>query len=171
MDLKAFIRDIPDFPQPGILFRDIAPLLADPAAFAYAIDGMAKLCTGWQPQVVAGIESRGFIFGVALAGALKLPFIPLRKPGKLPGKIFRLDYDLEYGSDALEVQRGSLAAGQRAIVVDDLIATGGTAKAAGELVRQAGAELVGYGFAIELAGLAGRDRLTDAPVRSLLRYD
>lgn len=171
MDLKSFIRDIPDFPKAGILFRDISPLLGNPDAFSFAIDGLAKLCHTWQPQVVAGIESRGFIFGVALAGSLKLPFVPLRKPGKLPGETLRLAYDLEYGSDALEVQRDALAAGQRAIVVDDLIATGGTAKAAGELVRQTGAELVGYGFAIELADLGGRDRLVDAPVRSLVRYD
>jgi len=169
--LHALIRDVPDFPKPGIVFKDITPLLADREGFAAATDLLTSHHAEGAIDVVVGIESRGFIFGAALARQLRCAFVPVRKPGKLPRPSHRAEYTLEYGSDAVEMHADALTAGQRVLVCDDLLATGGTAAASGELVRRGGAELMGYAFVIELGFLGGRERLGDAPVTSLLRYD
>ncbi len=170
MDLKTFIRDVPDFPKAGIVFKDITPLLADPAAFAHAIDEMAKPVSALQATHVLGLESRGFIFGAALAQKLSLGFVPARKPGKLPRAAFREKYGLEYGEDALEVHRDAFSAGDRVLIVDDVLATGGTARAAQSLVEQTGASPIALTLFIELTFLAGREKLTGLPVFSVLRY-
>ncbi len=171
MDLKHVIRDIPDFPQPGILFRDITPVMEDPAALRAALDGMAQLLDGTEFDRYVGIESRGFLFGAPLAVEQKRPLVLLRKAGKLPGDTEAVSYDLEYGQATLEIHRGSVAVGQRVVIVDDLLATGGTAAASGELIRRMGAEVAAYLFLVELAVLEGRARLTDAPVFSLVNYE
>ena len=172
MKLTDFIREIPDFPKPGILFRDITPVLEDPAAFALAIAEMTEQADRIAPDKVAAIESRGFIFAGPLCQARKLPLVLLRKAGKLPGETIAANYDLEYGQAALEVHVDSLAAGDRVLILDDLLATGGTAAAAAKLVRQAGAEVAGFVFLIELRNLAGRAKLdAEAPVFSLVKYD
>jgi adenine phosphoribosyltransferase len=171
MDLKALIRDIPDFPQPGILFRDITTLLADPQGLRFAIDELARRFQNSQVDMIVGPESRGFIFGVPLAYALGCGFVPVRKPGKLPGPVHQREYTLEYGTDRLEIHQDGIRPGQRVLVVDDLLATGGTARAVGELVQQAQGELVGFGFIIELAALGGRKRLPPAPVETLVTYE
>jgi adenine phosphoribosyltransferase len=168
--VRSRIRDIPDFPQPGILFRDITPLLADPTGFHMVIDAMAERFIGGRIDAIVGIESRGFIFGAALAARLNASFVPVRKPGKLPYRTDRVSYSLEYGESELEMHRDSLAEGASVLVVDDLLATGGTAAAAGELVHRQGAGVLAYVFVIELDALAGRDRLLPAPVVSLLHY-
>jgi len=170
MDLKTFIRDVPDFPKAGIVFKDITPLLADPAAFAHAIDEMAKPVSALEATHVLGLESRGFIFGAALAQKLSLGFVPARKPGKLPRAAFREKYGLEYGEDALEVHRDAFSAGDRVLIVDDVLATGGTARAARSLVEQTGASPIALTLFIELTFLAGREKLTGLPVFSVLRY-
>ena len=170
MDLKGLIRDIPDFPKEGILFKDITPLLADPAGLQQAIDALTVIAREQGAEAIAGIESRGFLFGVPVALALGLPFVPIRKPGKLPAETTRVEYELEYGSDALEIHTDAVSDGQKVLIVDDLLATGGTAAAAAELVKRVGAEPVGFGFVIELAFLNGRDQLGDVAVRSLLTY-
>ena len=167
-DLERFIRDIPDFPKQGILFKDITPLLADPAAYTRAIEAFATSVP--KPDAVVAIESRGFLFGAPLALHWGVPLVPARKFGKLPGRTVRQVYSLEYGEDTLELHADSLTAGQRVVVVDDLLATGGTAAAAVGLVRQLGAEVAALLFLIELEGLSGRERLSPVPVRSLLRY-
>lgn len=168
--LQGLIRDIPDFPKPGIVFKDITPLLGDARGFADSIELLARALAGERLDYVVGIESRGFIFGAALACHVGAGFIPVRKPGKLPAEVHRCEYQLEYGTDALEVHRDAFGAGARAIIIDDLLATGGTARATGELLRRLGGELVGYLFLIELTFLRGRQRLTDAPVTSLIEY-
>jgi len=168
--LRARIRDIPDFPQEGILFRDITPLLADPTGFHMVIDAMAERFIGEHIDAIVGIESRGFIFGAALAARLNASFVPVRKPGKLPYRTDRVSYSLEYGESELEMHRDSLEEGAAVLVVDDLLATGGTAAAAGELVHRQGASVLAYVFVIELDALAGRDRLLPTPVISLLHY-
>lgn len=170
VDLRTLVRAIPDFPQPGIVFRDITTLLRDRSGLQQAIHHLHDQCRDLQPDFVAGIEARGFLFGPALAVAIGAGFVPLRKPGKLPAATHGVDYDLEYGTDRLEVHQDAIDAGARVLVVDDVIATGGTAAAAGQLVAQSGATLVGYGFLIELSDLQGRDRLPDVPVRSVLVY-
>ena len=170
MDLKGLIRDIPDFPKEGILFKDITPLLADPAGLQQAIDALTAIAREQGAEAIAGIESRGFLFGVPVALALGLPFVPIRKPGKLPAETTRVEYELEYGSDALEIHTDAVSDGQKVLIVDDLLATGGTAAAAAELVKRVGAEPVGFGFVIELAFLNGRDQLGDVAVRALLTY-
>ena len=171
LDLQQYIRAIPDFPKPGILFRDIAPLLRSPNAMAEALRQLDGVCGSLKPDLIVGIESRGFIVGSPLAHAQGLGFVPVRKPGKLPGDVIGLDYALEYGSDRLEIQADALKGAPRVLVVDDLLATGGTASATGSLVKEAGGALVGYAFLIELEGLGGRERLGNAvPVTSLLRY-
>lgn len=168
--LHGLIRDIPDFPKPGIVFKDITPLLGDARGFADSIELFARALAGERLDYVVGIESRGFIFGAALACHVGAGFIPVRKPGKLPAEVHRCEYQLEYGTDALEVHRDAFGAGARAIIIDDLLATGGSARATGELLRRLGGELVGYLFLIELTFLRGRERLTDAPVTSLIEY-
>lgn len=169
-ELKKAIRDIPDFPKPGILFRDITPLLQDAAVFQKTIDIMAAPFKDNPPDVVAGIESRGFIFGTPLALALGVSFVPIRKPGKLPFKTRSQSYSLEYGEDTIEIHEDAVKPGDRVLLVDDLLATGGTMEAAGKLVQELGGEIVEYLFAIELAFLNGKDKLKSAPVRSLMVY-
>ena len=172
MDLRQYIRDIPDFPKPGILFRDITPLLREPTGWAEVIRRIAAVCDRLEPDLIVGIESRGFIVGTALATHLHKGFVPVRKPGKLPGEVIGIDYTLEYGSDRLEIHADALADHPKVMLVDDLLATGGTASASAELVTKAGGQLVGCGFVIELAELAGRSKLPEGvPVESLIIYD
>lgn len=171
-DLRAWIREYPDFPKPGILFRCITALLSDPRGWRQAMQQLGSVASRLAPDAIVGIESRGFLVGGALATSLELPFIPVRKPGKLPGEVHRVSYELEYGSDSLEMHCDALGGGARVLLVDDLLATGGTAAAAGDLVVRAGGELVGYAFLIELAGLNGRAALAEGvPVDALIRYD
>ncbi|HEY2943595.1 MAG TPA: adenine phosphoribosyltransferase [Vicinamibacteria bacterium] len=167
--LKAVIRDVPDFPKPGIVFKDITTLLKNPQAFRRALDLFTVLCGDHLADKVLAIESRGFIIGSVLADRLGLGFVPLRKPGKLPGRTMRHTYALEYGEDCLEIHDDALTPGERVLVVDDVIATGGTARAAGELVAKLGATVAAYAFLIELTFLDGRRRL-DGEVLSLIRY-
>lgn len=168
--LRALVQDVQDFPKPGILFRDITPLLAQPQAFAEAIALLAAPFAGAGIDAVLGIESRGFVFGAPLALALGAAFVPVRKPGKLPRAKERVEYALEYGLDALEMHSDALLGRQRVLVVDDVIATGGTAKAAVELARRAGANVVAAAFFIELTFLCGREQLAGVRVESVLRY-
>ena len=170
MDLKDFIRDVPDFPKPGILFRDITPLLRDAEALATTIDRLADRAANWQAEVVAGIESRGFVFGTALAVHMGLGFVPIRKPGRLPCPTHRQEYDLEYGQDAVEMHQDAVRPGQRVLMVDDLLATGGTMNASCALIQRAGAVVAGCLFVIELTGLNGRDRIPSYQATSLLSY-
>jgi len=172
MDLKSLIRDIPDFPKPGILFRDITTLLRDAAGLRYAIDSLADKLdgAGLNAEYIVGIESRGFIIGAALAYKLGVGFIPVRKPGKLPSLVHSVEYELEYGMDKLEVHQDALQPGSRVMIIDDLIATGGTASATAKLLQQIGCELVGFGFIVELQDLAGRRNLPDVPIVSLVEY-
>ncbi|WP_425491825.1 adenine phosphoribosyltransferase [Luteimonas saliphila] len=166
-DWFRLVRDVPDFPKPGIVFKDIAPVLADADAFAAAVAAMAAPWRDAPPDAVAGIESRGFILGAALAHALGCGFVPVRKPGKLPGRTLALDYALEYGSDRLEVHVDALPPGARVLVVDDVLATGGTLRAATALLRRQGAEVVGADVLVELAFLRGRQRWDDpVPLRA-----
>jgi adenine phosphoribosyltransferase len=169
-ELTQKIRDIPDFPQKGIIFKDITPLLNDPRTFRMAIDAMAHPHAGSHIDLVVGIEARGFILGSALAYNLNAGLIPLRKPGKLPFLTHRLRYSLEYGSAELEIHRDAIAPGQRVLIVDDLLATGGTMQASIELVKSLGAEIVGVSFLVELGFLAGRTRLHGYEVTSLITY-
>jgi len=164
------IREIPNFPQPGVLFKDITPLLANPKAFHIVLDAIAEHFVGEPIDAIVGIESRGFIFGGALAARLNASFVPVRKPGKLPYRVDKVSYSLEYGESELEMHRDSLKEGARVLVVDDLLATGGTAAAAGELVHRQGAYVVAYAFVVELESLGGRERLLPTPVISFLRY-
>lgn len=170
MNLERHIRAIPDFPKPGILFRDITPLLGDPSAFAEAVAAMAEPVAALKATHVLGIEARGFIFGAALAQKLDLGFVPARKPGKLPSAVYRQDYGLEYGTDGLEVHQDAFKAGDRVLIVDDLLATGGTASAARALVEETGAQVLALTLLIELSDLPGREKLQGLPVFSVLRY-
>jgi adenine phosphoribosyltransferase len=169
--IDAAIRIIPDFPQPGILFRDITPLLADPAAFALAQALLLERAQAFAPDAIVAVEARGFLFGAPLALDLGVPLVPVRKPGKLPGDTHSVDYGLEYGTDRLEIHSDALVRGARVLLVDDLLATGGTVRAAADLVERLGADVVGALFLIELVGLGGAERLTEAriPVSALLR--
>jgi adenine phosphoribosyltransferase len=167
--IASLVRDIPDFPKPGILFKDITPVLGDGAAFRLVTDLLAERVAPLKPEKVVGIESRGFLFGAALAERLGVGLAPVRKPGKLPWKRVREEYELEYGTDALEMHEDAVA-GQRCVIVDDLLATGGTAAATGRLVARQGGVPVGFAFVIELGFLDGRRRLPDRPVVALLRY-
>lgn len=169
--LKSHIRDIPDFPKPGILFRDITPLLAHPSAIALAVELLANPFRGQRIDLVVGAESRGFIFGTAVACCLSAGFVVVRKPGKLPHAKVSMTYDLEYGTDTLEMHSDAIIRGQRVLIVDDLLATGGTMKACCDLVRQLGGELVGVAVLIELSGLKGREKLGHIPVHSVLQYE
>src|SRR5580693_8659894 len=168
--LKALIRSVPDFPKPGILFYDITTLLKDKTGFAQLIDAFAAYYIDKHIDLVLGIEARGFIFGPALAYRLNAGFVPVRKPGKLPAETARVTYDLEYGTDALEIHLDAIEPGQNVLIVDDLLATGGTMEATVKLVRQLGARIVGLAFAIELDFLNGRDRFKEYDVFSLLHY-
>jgi adenine phosphoribosyltransferase len=171
MDLRPYIRSIPDFPKPGIMFRDITPLLRDARAFKEAIRLMAEPYRKGRVDVVVGAESRGFIFGAAMALVLDAGFVPVRKKGKLPAKTTRVTYDLEYGTDTLEMHVDAVSAGTRVLMVDDLLATGGTMAASCEMVQAAGGQIVGVEFLIELSFLHGRDRLKAFPVRSQIIFE
>lgn len=171
MDLKSLIRDVPDFPKPGIVFKDITTLTKNPEGFRQSVDEMASLYEGRGVDVVVGMESRGFIFGGAVAYLLGAGFVPARKPGKLPAGAISAEYELEYGTDRLEMHRDAIASGQKVLVVDDLLATGGTAEATVDLVSQLGGEIVGIVFLIDLTFLKGREKLADYEVSSLIEYD
>ncbi len=168
--LKAKIRNVPDFPKAGILFYDITTLLQDPAGFRVAVDSLAMPFAGERIDLVVGIESRGFIFGSAVADRLRAGFAPIRKPGKLPSTTMKATYELEYGTDTLEIHDDAVRAGQRVLIVDDLLATGGTASAASGLVRRLGGEVHALAFLIELIALKGRDRLNSERLHSVLQY-
>jgi len=169
--LKKLIREIPDFPKPGILFYDITTLLRDKAGFAQLIDLFSEHYIGKQVDLILGMEARGFIFGPALAYRLNAGFVPVRKPGKLPAAAARIEYSLEYGSNALEVHKDAIEHGQRVLIVDDLLATGGTAEATAKLAASLGAQIAGLAFVVELDFLRGRDKLKQYEVFSLLHYD
>lgn len=168
--LRRCIRDVPDFPKPGIQFKDITPLLASPAAFNLVLDTMAEQYDGHAVDVIVAMEARGFIFGAALAARMRKAFAPARKPGKLPAAKHRVEYQLEYGTDAIEMHQDSIKQGDKVLVVDDVLATGGTAAATCELVQKMGGQVVGASFVIELAFLAGRKRLHPLEVSSLVQY-
>jgi adenine phosphoribosyltransferase len=170
MDLTAHIRAVPDFPKPGILFRDITPLLAEPAAFAAAIDQLVTPWLAGEIDAVAAVEARGFLFAAPLALRLGVGLIPVRKPGKLPAETVSYSYDLEYGSDTLEMHRGIVKEAARVLVIDDVLATGGTAEACVKLLGSSGATVAGCGFLVELEGLGGRDRLSGHRVETVLTY-
>ncbi|MBF0851833.1 adenine phosphoribosyltransferase [Gluconobacter sp. R75690] len=170
LDLKNYIREIPDFPKPGILFYDISTLIRSPDAWQVATARLARVIAAWQPDILAGIESRGFLTAAPLALRLGCGFTMLRKPGKLPGKTISLKYGLEYGEDELHIQADAIKPGQRVVVLDDLLATGGTLAASIDLLRKVGAEVVGASVLIELAGLKGREKL-DVPLNALMTYD
>lgn len=173
-EVRALIRDVPGYPHEPIIFRDITPLLADGRALADVIEAFARLCAGpagHVVDVVAGMEARGFLLGAPLATRLGVGFVPLRKAGKLPPPVDRVEYDLEYGSAAIELRRGTITRGQRVLVIDDVLATGGTAAAAAELVERSGAEVVALAFLLELAGQGGRERLEGRVLETLLRVE
>jgi adenine phosphoribosyltransferase len=171
VDLAALVRDIPDFPKPGIVFKDITPVLASPEGLDAAVGGLAAYARDLDVEFVIGADARGFLLGPALARELGAGFVPARKPGKLPSETVSAEYILEYGIDALEVHADALAHGARVLVHDDLLATGGTARALAELVEKLGAEVVGCSFLVELAFLGGRDRLAGFDVQALVTYE
>jgi adenine phosphoribosyltransferase len=171
MDLKAMIRNVPDFPKPGIVFRDITTLIKDGAALAEVAAQLAEHFRAQAPELVIGVESRGFILGTAVALQLGVGFIAARKPGKLPAATLKEEYELEYGADAIEIHTDAITPGQKVLLIDDLIATGGTALAAVKLVEQAGGAVVGCGFLIDLAFLNGTEKLSGYEVYSLIQYD
>jgi adenine phosphoribosyltransferase len=172
MNLKSLIRDIPDFPKPGITFRDITTLLSNAQGLRYTIDTLSQKCqeTGLLPDYVVGMESRGFIFGTPLAYQLQAGFVPVRKPGKLPAAVHTVEYELEYGTDTLEIHQDALAEHHQVLIVDDLIATGGTAKATADLLGKIGCEVLGFVFIVELKDLGGREKLPDLPIITLVEY-
>lgn len=170
MNLKDYIADIPDFPIEGILFRDITPLMADGAAFKEATSQIQKFAKSVNTELIAGPESRGFIFGCPVAYALNIGFIPVRKPNKLPRETIAVSYDLEYGSNTLCIHKDSVKPGQKVVIIDDLLATGGTVEATVKLIEQLGGIVVGCAFLIELEELKGRDKLPNIPVKTLLKY-
>ena len=170
MELKDYIREVPDFPQPGISFKDITPLLKDPAAFGHVIDSFARLYANHEIDAVIGIEARGFLFGAPLALRLEKPLIPVRKEGKLPLKTTGVKYALEYGDSVVEIHTDAIAPGQRLLIVDDLLATGGTLAAAARLVEKIGGQVAGLAVVVELVELGGRDRLRGYEMTSLVRY-
>src|SRR5437867_5638677 len=168
--IRSAVRDVPDFPKPGIIFKDITPVLLDPRLFDFAVERMTEPFADAGVTRVVAIESRGFMFGAPIALRLGAGLVPVRKPGKLPSKLHRVEYDLEYGTDALEMHADAIGARDRVLIVDDVLATGGTAQAAGRLVRARGAAVAGFTFLIELGFLSGRERLDPARVEALLRY-
>lgn len=171
MNLAAHIRGVPDFPIPGILFRDITPLLADPDALRVAVERMSEPWSARTVDLVAAMEARGFMFGAAMAIRLGAGFVPVRKEGKLPWRTRSVEYSLEYRTDVLHIHEDAIRTGQQVLVVDDVIATGGTAAAVVDLVEQLGGQVLGVQFLVELAGLHGRDLLRDREVRSVIRYE
>jgi adenine phosphoribosyltransferase len=171
VDLRTYIRDVPDFPKPGIVFKDITPLLLDPAAFDHAVATLADRARPLGVELIVAAEARGFIFGGALARELGVGFVPARKAGKLPHETVSVQYGLEYGLDELHLHADALSGGTRVLVHDDLLATGGTAKAKIELVEQLGGQVVGCAFVVELGFLEGRQKLSAYPVHALVRYD
>lgn len=170
MDLKTYIRDIPDFPIPGVLFRDITPLLRAPEAMRYVIDEFTRICRDAKIDAVVGIESRGFLFGAPLAYNLDIPFVPVRKPGKLPAARMSIEYSLEYGTNRLDIHEDALNRGDRVVIVDDLLATGGTARAAAALVELIGGTVHSFLFVIELTFLGGRKPLEGYETTTLISY-
>ncbi len=170
MNLKSYIENIPDFPTGGIVFRDITPLLKNPSAFKYVITELSNHAAQNNAELIAGIESRGFLFGTTIAHTLGIPFVPIRKKGKLPKTVFSKEYSLEYGTGQLDIHTDALEQGTRTYLVDDLLATGGTALAAAQLIEKLGGTLVGVGFVIELNDLKGRDYLKKYTVTSLVNY-
>lgn len=170
MDLKSYIRDVPDFPKPGIMFRDITPLLASPRAFQYVVDQFAEHFSGRGLTAVVSAEARGFIFAAPLALRLETAFVPVRKPGKLPRQTHSLTYDLEYGQDTLQMHTDAVSAGDRILLVDDLLATGGTIGACARVAQDTGASVVGCAFLIELDALKGREKLPGLEIRTLVHY-
>ncbi|NOY94736.1 MAG: adenine phosphoribosyltransferase [Deltaproteobacteria bacterium] len=168
--VRALVRDIPDFPKPGILFKDITPLLANPVGFNHSLELLEERFEGERVDAIVGMEARGFIFGAALAARMRVSFVPARKPGKLPAEVERVEYALEYGTDSLEIHKDGLKKGDRVLVVDDLIATGGTAKATGDLIERMGAEVAAYAFVIDLTFLDGKAKLAPTRVEALLEY-
>ncbi|MER3434337.1 MAG: adenine phosphoribosyltransferase [Leptolyngbya sp. ERB_1_1] len=170
MNLKPFIREIPDFPKSGISFKDITTLLRDPVGLKAMIDLFAEKCSDLKPDYIVGMESRGFIVGAPLAYRMDIGFIPVRKPGKLPAAVHSIEYELEYGTDCLEMHQDAVQPGSRILIVDDLIATGGTAGATAKLIQQIDCVLVGCAFVIELKDLKGRDRLPQIPIITLVEY-
>ena len=168
--LRARVRDIPDFPKPGILFRDLTPLMGDRATFKLCVDLLAEKIAPHRPEIIVAVESRGFIFGAPVAAALGIGFAPVRKPGKLPFKTHKRTYDLEYGTDSLEMHADAVVEGTTVVIVDDLLATGGTAAATVELVRHQGGRIAAVAVVVELALLNGRARLDGVPVDSLIQY-
>jgi len=171
MDLRNLIRDVPDFPKPGIVFKDITTLTKNPEGFRAAVDAMAERYADANIDLVVGIESRGFVFGAAVAYKMGVGFVPARKPGKLPAQTVSAEYELEYGTDALEIHKDAIGEGQRILIVDDLLATGGTAAATAKLVSGLGGDIVAITFLIDLAFLKGRDKLAGYEVFSLIEYD
>ena len=171
MNLTDYINDIPDFPKKGILFRDISPLLKSPEGWGEVMRRLGFFCERTTPDLIVGIESRGFIVGSALATQQKTGFVPVRKKGKLPGKVLGVDYTLEYGRDRLEIQSDAFEGNPRVLLVDDLLATGGTVNAASKLIKKAGGQLVGCSFIIELSALKGRESIPNVPINSLIEYD
>ena len=171
MNLTDYIKDIPDFPKKGILFRDISPLLKSPEGWGAVMRQFGLFCERVNPDLIVGIESRGFIVGSALATQQRMGFVPVRKKGKLPGNVIGVDYTLEYGNDRLEIQSDALQGAPRVLLVDDLLATGGTVNATSKLVEKAGGQLVGCAFIIELSALGGRKNIPNVPINSLIEYD
>jgi adenine phosphoribosyltransferase len=167
---RSLIRDVPDFPKPGIVFKDLTPLLASPRALHIVLDGIAERFIGEHIDAIVGIEARGFIFGGALAARLNASFVPVRKPGKLPAAVDRVELVTEYSRDALEMHKGSLREEARVVVVDDVLATGGTAKGAADLVHKQGGHVIGYAFVVELSWLGGRERLLPVRVEACIPY-
>jgi adenine phosphoribosyltransferase len=171
VDLSRFIRDVPDFPQPGILFRDITPLLKDAGALHYVVDTFTEHYRHSGVTAVVSIESRGFLFGAPLAYNLGLPLVPVRKPGKLPAAVMSVEYSLEYGTGQLDIHKDALTEKDRVVIIDDLLATGGTAKGSAQLVEMLGAKVEGFAFLIELGFLNGRETLAGYEIESLIRYE
>ena len=171
MNLTDYIKDVPNFPKKGIIFKDICPLLKSPEAWTKVMTQLGLFCEETTPDLIVGIESRGFIVGSALATRQRLGFVPIRKSGKLPGNVLKADYTLEYGEDELEIQIDAFEGNPRVLLIDDLLATGGSVNASTELIEKAGGQLVGCGFIIELNELNGRENVPKVPVRSLIRYD
>ena len=171
MNLTDYIKDIPDFPKKGILFRDISPLLKSPEGWAAAMRQLGLFCERINPDLIVGIESRGFIIGSALATQQRTGFVPIRKKGKLPGNVLGVGYTLEYGKDRLEIQSDALEGNPKVLLVDDLLATGGTVNAASKLIERGGGQLVGCQFIIELSSLKGRDKIPQVPINSLISYE
>ena len=170
LELTTLIRDIPDFPKKGILFKDITTLLKEPAAFKQAIDQLTERVRGYEPEIVIGMESRGFIFAAPIAYLLDAGFVPVRKLGKLPGEVIATEYELEYGTNTLELHSDAITPGQRVLIVDDLLATGGTVSATINLVERLGGKVMAVAFLVELTALNGRERLGDYEVVSLIRF-